>query len=103
MIAPQTAIAPNRTKRTVSIAPLLLQQRVDREDELLAGVVRRGEPPGVHPDRVARARLHAHAAEDAPEHAEGDPARILPPARVGPPPRHDRDALRRARRRAAVA
>src|SRR5659263_337734 len=103
MIAPQTAIAPNRMKRTVSIAPLLLQQRVDREDELLPGVVRGGEPPGVHPDRVARARLHAHPAEDAPEHVDVEPDRVLLDARVGRLPRHDRDALRRARRRAAVA
>src|SRR5512140_711155 len=84
MIAPQTAIAPNRMKRTVSIAPLLLQQRVDREDELLPGVVRGGEPPGVHPDRVARARLHAHAAEDAPEHVDVEPDRVFLHARGSP-------------------
>src|SRR5512135_2836647 len=103
MTAPQTAIAPNRMKRTVSIAPLLLQQRVDREDELLAGVVRGGEPPGVHPDRVARARLHAHPAEDAPKHIDVEPDRVLLDGRIGRLARHDRDALRRASRRAAVA
>src|SRR5512135_672255 len=103
MIAPQTAIAPNRMKRTVSIVPLLLQQRVNREDKLLPGVVGGGEPPGVHPDGVARARFHAHAAEDAPEHIDVEPDRVLLHARVGRLPCHDRDALRRARRRAAEA
>src|SRR5512145_3268108 len=103
MIAPQTAIAPNRMKRAGSIAPLLLQQHVDREDELLPGVVRGGEPPGVHPDRVARARLDAQTAEDAPEHVDVEPHRVLLDRRVGRLPRDDRDALRRARRGATVA
>src|SRR3970040_1417149 len=102
MIAPQTAIAPNRMKRTGSIAPLLLAQHVDREDELLPGVVRGGEPPGGHPNPVARARLHAHAAEDAPEHVDVEPYRVLLDARGARLPRHDRDAFRRAGGRAAV-
>src|SRR3990172_395356 len=103
MIAPQTVIAPNRMKMTGSIAPLLLEQHVDREDELLPGVVRGGEPPGVHPGRVARPPPHAHAAEDAPEHVDVEPYRVLLARRVGRLPRHDRDAFRRAGGRAAGA
>src|SRR5512139_570697 len=95
MIAPPAAIAPNRMKKSSSIGPLLLQQRVDREDELLPGVVRGGEPTRVHPDGVARARLHAQAAEDAPEHVDVEPNGVLLHRRVGGLPCNDGDALRR--------
>src|SRR5512143_4006536 len=103
MIAPRTAIAPNMTNRICSMAALLLQESVDREDELLAGVVRRREPAGVHPDRVTRARLDAHPAEDAPEHVDVEPDRVLLDRRVRRLPRDDGDAFRRAGGRAAVA
>src|SRR5512134_3126855 len=103
MTAPPVAIAPNRMKKTGSISPLLLQQHVDGEDELFPGVVRGGEPSRVHPDGVAWARLHAQAAEHAPEHVDVEPHGVLLHRRVGGLPRDDGDALRRTRRGAAVA
>src|SRR4030065_1519891 len=100
MIAPPVAMAPKMMKRTGSMASLLFQQHVDRVDELLPGVLRRRVPPGVHPDRVARARLHALPAEDAPEHVDVEPHGVLLDLRVGGRPAEDRDALGGARRAA---
>src|SRR4030065_751924 len=74
---------PATAKRAVSMGLLFLQQPVDRVDELLPRVLRGSEPSGVHPDRVARARLHAQAAEDAPEHVDVEPHRVLLDLRVG--------------------
>src|SRR3990172_8972123 len=103
MIAPPTAMAPKTMKRAGSMGLLFLQQHVDGIDELLPRVLRGSEPSGVHPDRVARARLHAQAAEDAPEHVDVEPHRVLLDLRVGGLPRDDRDAHRGARRGAAEA
>src|SRR5258708_3758275 len=82
-----------------------VEEQVRLVDELIARVVGDGVHAGVHADGVARARLHAVAAEDAAELVDDErlgealvaAARVALRVLGG----GDGDALRRARRGAA--
>src|SRR5215469_6716486 len=90
-----------------AVAALEREQQLAVVDELVARVVRHRVHPGVHPDGVARARLDAVAAEDAPQLVDDELDRIalVPAALVahGILAGLDEDALGRARRGAAEA